>query len=116
MPFKTLKQSDERTYFSPATLDYRILFALSDLTHSCPKVMAYEAEHIEFQLSQAKQIFVSDNFIYDIEFKRLAYSLFFKWYAKDFALQFLKDPNFSGFHKTQLFFDFKRWQTPQIDI
>lgn len=114
IPLKTFKQSDERTYFAPATPNSKIIFALSDLTISSPKIAIYDAYHLDFQLSQAQQLFVSDNFIYDIEFKRLAYSPIFKWYAKDFPNQFLKDPQFVPFHKTQLPYNFKNYQTVSI--
>lgn len=104
--FRAFRQSDERRFLSPSQNDPRILFALSSGSSSGPEIQIYDTEQLNFQLSEAERIFSQENFIYDIEFKRLAYSPFYKWFQYYLKESYLSDPQFRFFHRTELSFNF----------
>lgn len=104
--FRPFKQSDDRRFLSPAKNDPRVLFALSLGSSHGPEICLYDEEQLDFQLSEAERIFSQENFIYDIEFKRLAYSPFYKWFQLFLKNSYLSDPQFRFFHRTELSFSF----------
>lgn len=86
--------------------DNRIHFALNCGGPSCPNIKSYTPENIDFQLEEAERIFASKNFIYDIEFQRIAYSKIYQYYKKDFPNKYLSDPQLKKYRKTIIPFKF----------
>lgn len=105
LPLRVFRRKDPRNSLAPERFDYRIHFALNCGAVSCPPVAGFQADDLNFQLDGAERFFIQDNFIYDVEFHRLAFNSIFNWYKKDFSGKFLDDPQFKHYRKTEIRYD-----------
>lgn len=105
-PCRTLRKKVEKEAMQVKVFDPRIHFALSAGMIDSPMLRYYQTESIEQDLKEAQRLFVGNNFIYDIEFRRMALSVLFKVYKKDFEGKFLDNKEFEGFKKKWIPFRF----------
>ncbi len=100
-----LKQKDPRLTLLPEKFDYRIHFAL----YSTPD---YHYEHtyftdinLDFELGECERVYSTRNFIYDLEFARVAHVPVYTKYLFDFEEKYLSDPQFVNFKRVKIIID-----------
>ena len=93
----TFALDDPKRAYMVDKLDYRIHFALNCGAKSCPLIAFYSAENIEAELAEAEAVFLKNNFIVNLEQKKIVASKLFEWYRKDFDKLFLDNPVYQSF-------------------
>ncbi|MFK7932717.1 MAG: DUF547 domain-containing protein [Saprospiraceae bacterium] len=89
--------SDPRLALQVDDLDYRIHFALNCGAQSCPMIAFYTTAQIEEELAIAERSFIEQEFLVDIDKKRINCSPLFEWYRADFGKRFLDDSAYADF-------------------
>lgn len=100
--YKCFKKKDPRLELQATHFENRVHFAFYREGEAHLHTKVYSDFHLDFELGETERIYSSSNFIYDIEFKRIALSRFYRWYQRDFPEKYIHNPQFKHFKQTLL--------------